>query len=236
MPCKNEANALQELFKNLPKQIDEVIVVDNNSNDQTAKIAAGFGAKIMYEPRSTKSGIGYGYALQKGIDKAKGNIIICMDGDGSYPAKEILSLVNFLINKKLDFISCNRLSFENPKKMSSIRSFGVRILNFFILILYGYKIEDSLSGMLVFRHEVYDQLRPTEGGWNFSLEFKLKAITDPRYKFVEKQISYHDRIFDVSKQNLLRTGLEHSIYILSFRLSTIRRKKFALNLTFLNKN
>ena len=232
MPCRNEARAIETVFKNLPKEIDEVIVVNNNSTDKTTKIAKSFGARIIHEPRKTKSGIGYGYALQKGIGKAKGNIVVCMDGDGSYPAKEIPLLVMHLLKNKLDFISCNRLPFEDPKKMSIVRSFGVRILNGLILILYGYKIKDSLSGMWVFKRYFYDDLQLTEGGWNFSLEIKLKTIADPRFKFSEKQISYHDRVFNSSKQNIFRTGTEHLIYLFGLRKNLLGIPKFDFKLKY----
>lgn len=225
MPCKNESRAIEFVLKNLPKGIDEIIVVDNNSKDKTIEVAKRFGAKIIHEPRSTKSGIGYGFALRKGIEKAKGNIIICMDGDGSYPTKEIPSLVNFLIKENVDFISCNRLPFKNPKEMSSIRAIGVKILNFLIYVLFNFKINDSLSGMWVFKRHVYSQTRPIEGGWNFSLEFKLKTILDKSLKFTEKQISYHDRVFNSSKQNIFRTGIEHTFYLFSLKFSLISIQK-----------
>lgn len=225
MPCRNEATAIKSVFKDLPREIDEIIVVDNNSSDQTTKIAKKIGAKIIHEPRTTRSGIGYGYALQKGIERAKGDIIVCMDGDGSYPVKETPQLIKHLLNRKLDFLSCNRLPFEDPKKMSLVRSFGVRVLNSLIGVLYGYKIKDSLSGMWVFKRHVYDELRPTEGGWNFSLEIKLKTIVDSRFKFSEKQIPYHDRVFDSSKQNIFRTGMEHVVYLFSLKRNLLSLAK-----------
>ncbi len=231
MPCKNEAKAIESVFKDLPEEIDEIIVVDNNSSDQTTRIARGFGAKIIHEPRRTRSGIGYGYALQKGIEKAKGDIIVCMDGDGSYPLKEVPSFIKHLLNENIDFISCNRLPFKKPKEMSSVRAFGIKILNLLISALFNYRIKDSLSGMWIFKHHVYDGLRPTEGGWNFSLEIKLKTIVDSRFKFSEKQISYHDRIFDSSKQNIFRTGIEHVIYIFALRLGLLRCNRLNLDLS-----
>lgn len=217
MPCKNEARALLSVLENLPKQVDEIIVVDNNSSDQTKKIAKKFGARVFSENKRDKSNIGYGFALQKGIREAKGNIIVCMDGDGSYPVKEISGIVNELLNKNLDFISCSRLPFKDPKKMSSVRAFGVKILNTLIWFLYGYKIKDSLSGMWVFKRYALDNLMLNQGGWNFSLEIKLKAILRPKTKFAEYPISYHDRIFDISKQNLIKTGLQHCLYLFRFK-------------------
>lgn len=96
IPCKNEAKALETVLDNLPKEIDETIVIDNNSTDQTKKVARKFKAKILSEPRNDKSGIGYGYAMQKGLEQASGDIIVCMDGDGSYPINEVPTIVNSL--------------------------------------------------------------------------------------------------------------------------------------------
>ncbi len=226
MPCKNEARALQTVLEKLPKEIDEVIVVDNNSSDQTKTVARRFGVKILSENKTDKSGIGYGFAIQKGIREAKGNIIVCMDGDDSYPVKEIGKMVNYLLKKNLDFISCNRLPFRKPKKMSSIRAFGVKILNLLTWFLYGYKIKDSLSGMWVFKRYVLSDLNLYEGGWNLSLEIKLKTILSPAFKFAERQISYQDRVFDLSKQNLLRTGLEHVLYLIKFKINLVLKSLF----------
>ncbi len=225
IPCKNEERALKSVLEYVPNIIDEIIVVDNNSNDKTREVAKSFGARVFTESR-TKNGIGYGYALQKGISEAKGNIVVCMDGDGSYPVKEIGRMVNYLLKKNLDFISCNRLPFRKPKKMSSLRAFGVKILNLLTWSLYGYKIKDSLSGMWVFKKYVLSDLNLSEGGWNLSLEIKLKAILSPACKFAEHQISYQDRVFDLSKQNLFRTGFKHVLYLIKFKVNLVLRSIF----------
>jgi hypothetical protein len=217
IPCKNEAKALEAVLANLPKEIDETIVVDNNSTDQTKKVARRFRARILSEPRNDKSGIGYGYALQKGIQQASGDIIICMDGDGSYPINEVSAVVKYLLKRNLDFVSCNRLPFKYPKKMSFVRTLGVKILNFAIGTLYGYKIKDSLTGMWVFKKSALDNLAIREGGWNFSLEIKLKIIMNKSLRFAERQISYQDRVLDLSKQSLVRTGIEHMLYLVKLR-------------------
>ena len=235
MPCKNEGKALETVLKKLPKEIDEVIVVDNNSNDKTKDVARKYGARIFTEKRSDNHGIGYGFALQKGISQAKGTIIVCMDGDGSYPVREIPHIAKALIEKNLDFISCNRLPFKNPKKMSSIRAFGVKILNTIMWFLYGYKINDSLSGMWVFKRHSLEELNLNEGGWNLSLEIKLKAIINSSIKFSEHQISYRDRIFDLSKQSLFQTGFEHVLYLFKFRIALFKANNFSLGINYFAK-
>ena len=168
LPCKDESHALSEVLSRIPKEVDEVIVVDNNSKDGTAKTAKSFGAKVIKETRD-KNGIGYGYSLSTGIKQSTGNIIVCMDGDGSYPIRDISRLVKIMDKEKLDFISCNRIPFRNNKNMSSVRTFGVKALNIIFWLLYGYKIQDCLSGMWVFNRKAIDNISLFEGDWNFSL-------------------------------------------------------------------
>lgn len=218
IPCRNEQEALKVVLKSLPKQIDEVIVIDNLSTDNTAKIARKFGAKVLSEQNHI-NGIGYGYALNSGINSSSGDIIICLDGDGSYPVKEIPKIVKFLENNKFHFISCNRLPIVQLSKMSFLRMFGVHILNILFWVLYGYKIQDSLTGMWVFKREILPILNLNQGGWNFSLEIKLNAVTSKDINFSEYHIPYQDRIFDQSKQNLFKTGFEHFLFLFTNKFS-----------------
>jgi glycosyltransferase involved in cell wall biosynthesis len=226
LPCKNEARALSEVLSHIPKEVDEVIVVDNNSNDKTGKIAKSFGAKVIKENRE-QDGIGYGYSLATGIREAKGNIVVCMDGDGSYPIYEISRLVRIMDKEKMDFISCNRIPFKNKKNMSSIRTFGVKALNIVFWLLYGYRIQDCLSGMWIFNRNVIDNIVLFEGNWNFSLEIKLNTAMNPLIRFTEHPIYYHDRIFDSSKQNLFKTGIQHLIFLFK-RKFNYSKSRFSL--------
>lgn len=220
LPCRNEEHALPVLADLLPKEIDEVIVVDNGSSDSTVSVAQKLGFRVFEEDRHVK-GIGYGYALQKGILNATGDIIVCMDGDGSYPVTEIPKLVRMLRSEKLDFISCNRLPFTNPKDMSYIRKTGVIILNATILALYGRIVTDSLTGMWVFKKEKINQLRFREGGWDFSLEIKLRALTAPFIAYKEVHIPYKDRVLGASKQKIFQTGYNHFKYLWKFKAEQI---------------
>jgi len=84
IPCKNEAKIIASTIKNVPKYIDEVVVVDNGSTDTTAKVARDAGARVIKEPKKM-NGIGYGYAHITGIKNATGDYIFGMDGDDTYP-------------------------------------------------------------------------------------------------------------------------------------------------------
>lgn len=216
LPCRNEEKALPVLKHLLPNGVDEVIVVDNSSKDKTVQVARKLGFKVLAEERHHK-GIGYGYALQKGILSARGNIIVCMDGDGSYPVTQIPSLVKTMLDEQLDVISCNRLPFVNPKDMSLIRKTGVLILNMTILLLFQRVIHDSLTGMWVMKREKVQALWFKEGGWDFSLEFKLRVLSAPSLRFMEMHIPYKDRVLGSSKQKIFQTGFNHFKYLWKFK-------------------
>ena len=94
IPCFNEEKGIVNVVNSLPKNDSEIIVVDNNSSDQTAEIARQAGAKIVPETQK-----GYGYALKKGFASAIGEYIITLDGDGQYPANQVEELVSMAIKE-----------------------------------------------------------------------------------------------------------------------------------------
>lgn len=221
LPCRNEQKALAALLKRVPLEVDEVIVVDNLSKDKTVEVAKESGARVFIESR-VDGGIGYGFALATGIKNATGDIIVCMDGDGSYPVRLVPRLGKLLDEENLDFISCNRLPVKFPKKMSPIRMTGVWILNLVFRLLYNYPIQDSLTGMWVFKKKVINELTLFQGGWDFSLEIKINVVTNKNIAFRELHIPYQDRIFDQSKQNLFKTGFNHFIFLFKEKLKFIQ--------------
>jgi len=218
IPCKNEESALEALLSRIPKYIDEIIVVDNNSSDKTKLIARKHGAKNFIEKRHV-NGIGYGYAHQKGLIKAKSDIVVTMDGDNTYPVKSVKKVVTYLIRNNLDFVSCNRFPLKRKQAISAVRRLGVFILNLETSLLYGHKIKDILSGMWVLRREIAPLLNLKEGGWDLSPEIKIAALKHPQIAFSEFHIDHEYRYNGQSKQQIWKTGINHLMYILKRRLT-----------------
>jgi len=223
MPCRNEERAIVDILRTMPDVIDEVIVVDNNSTDSTAAVAASHGAKVLNEPRTDK-GIGYGYALQSGIDAATSDVVFTMDADGTYPIHRIQSLITEMLAREKDFISCCRLPRQETEEKLWVRIAGVKILNGVLSLLYNYSVQDCLSGMMIMRRDKFAHCKFEEGGWNFSLELKLVALVDPDIRFAEIHIPYHDRILNQSKQQIFVTGFEHLLYLFRFRFTHPKRR------------
>ena len=89
IPALNQAGNIDRVVAAARAQaVDEVIVVDNGSSDATAAVAAAAGAVVVAEPRR-----GYGYACQAGSAAARGDILVYLDGDGSFLPAEMARLI-----------------------------------------------------------------------------------------------------------------------------------------------
>jgi len=211
LPCRNEASHLAEVVKRIPKFVDEIIVVSNNSKDNTVEVAKKLGVRVIQDDR-TIGGIGYGFAHMSGIESATGDLIVGADGDATYPVEDLASIVDYLIDNKLDFISCNRYPLQAGTHIPLMLKVGVWTLNAEVGVLYGKRINDILSGMWVFRKEVKSDLALTMGEWNLSPQIKLNALLSKNVRFSEYSIAQHQRLGE-TKQSHWRTGFQHLRWI-----------------------
>jgi hypothetical protein len=214
MPCFNEERGLPEVFRDLPACVDEVIVADNNSTDRTAEIARQFGAIVVHEPKQ-----GYGAAYKAGLRRATGDIIVTMDGDGTYPRNFIPILLDVMIDEGFDFITCDRTGHKD-KPSNWLRVFGNDVLNFFIWLLFWFRVRDSQSGMWVFRRWVLEHLSLTSDAMAFSEEIKLEAMSKKKLIRAKELPIYYKERHGVSKLRIWRDGF--------YNLFFLFRKRFGL--------
>lgn len=210
-PCRNEAGHLKAVLAKVPAFVDEIIIISNASKDDTIQVARTLGAKA-YEDNRTIDGIGYGYAHITGIENATGDIIVGADGDATYPVEDLATIIDYILDNDLDFVSCNRYPLQDGTKIPFTLRFGVWMLNTEVRVLYGKKIKDILSGMWVFKSSVRNDLHLTMGDWNLSPEIKINAAIHPSIAFDEFSIAQHQRLGE-SHQNYFKTGLNHAFWI-----------------------
>ena len=208
IPCYNEALALPHVLPLVPDFVDEVLIVDNNSTDETIAIAESFGAKVVVEKRQ-----GYGAAYKKGFSTATADVFVTLDGDGTYPLEEIARLLEILENESLDFISACRFPLQNPKNMDKVSLFGNRVLTLTAKILFGYGLKDSQSGMWVFKRSCLEKMRIESDGMPLSEEIKIEAIKR-KLRFKEVHIPYHERYGEKKIKNF-RDGI-HNMWFLFY--------------------
>jgi glycosyltransferase involved in cell wall biosynthesis len=213
IPCYNEEEGLKGVIPSIPESVDEVVVVDNNSTDGTAEVAASLGARVVFEKRR-----GYGAAYKAGLPAVTGEITVTMDGDGTYPVEQIEECIDHLVDSDLDFVSACRFPLRDPRAMNLSNKIGNSILTLATLLLFMRAIKDSQSGMWIFKSAVYPQLAPKSDGMPLSEEIKIAAIRNPRITFGEYHINYHPRIGEVKLQKW-RDGMLNLFYLLKLRFT-----------------
>lgn len=213
IPCYNEEDGVREVIGRCPKDLDEIVVVDNNCTDRTAEVARSLGAVVVSEKTP-----GYGAAYKTGLQAATGDVVITLDGDGTYPPEAIPELVDTLVAKGWDFLSACRFPLSDPKAMGFTNQLGNWVLTTTSMLLFFKPIQDSQSGMWVFKRSILPRLNVTSDGMPFSQEIKLEAILRG-FRFGESHIHYGARIGEVKLQKW-RDGW--------LNLSFLFRKRFGL--------
>lgn len=221
IPAYNEEKGIAKTIKRIPKEVFEIIVVDNNSTDKTAEVAKKLGAKVIKETRQ-----GYGYALQKGFAVARGDIIVTTDADGQYPEEKILELVDYLQKENLDFLNCSRFPIKNKSSLSFTRILGNKILTFFANKLFGLRLKDSQSGMMIFRKDILKKINLRSGDMPLSQELKIKTAL-AGFKFAEVNIPYYPREGQ-SKLFPLKHGFKNLIHLFALKSKHGRKTFFVV--------
>ncbi|MFA6416212.1 MAG: glycosyltransferase family 2 protein [Candidatus Paceibacterota bacterium] len=220
LPCRNEAAHLQNIISKIPKFVDEVIIISNRSTDNTMEMAQKLGVRAIQDDRE-KGGIGYGFAHMTGLENSTGDIVATADGDGTYPLEKLAEAIDFMLDQKKDFISCNRYPLQPGTKIPFKLQLGVNLLNWEVRLLYGLKINDILSGMWLVRQDTIKHLGLTEGDWNLSPQIKLNAASTKDINFSEFSIGQSLRLGQ-TKQNYWKTGFDHLRWIFKNRFTTSR--------------
>ena len=212
IPCYNEEDGVREVIGRMPPEVDEVVVVDNNCTDRTAEVARGLGAVVVPEKRP-----GYGAAYKAGLKAATRDLIVTLDGDGTYPPEEIPRLVDTLVDRGLDFLTTTRFPLSDPAAMHASNRLGNWVLTAATAVLFFKPMRDSQSGMWVFRRTMLERLRLTSDGMPFSEEIKLEALLRG-CRFGEAHIPYGVRVGEVKLQKW-RDGWENLTFLVRKRLS-----------------
>lgn len=212
IPCLNEEEGIRQVLAALPGFVDEKIVVDNNSTDRTEDVARRLGAVVIKELHR-----GYGRAYKKGFTHATGDIIVTLDGDHSYPVDALSYLLEAFFHSRADFLSASRFPLMSRESMHWKNWIGNRILSVTMSVLFLRWVNDSQSGMWVFRRRALDKMNLTSDGMAFSEEIKIEAIRRRDIGFREIPINYSQRVGE-NKLQLWRDGLRNLWFLFKKRV------------------
>ncbi|MBA22038.1 MAG: UDP-glucose--dolichyl-phosphate glucosyltransferase [Flavobacteriales bacterium] len=193
IPAFNEQESVSHVINDLPKIVDEIIVIDNNSNDNTAEVARLAGATVLSEYRK-----GYGYACLKGIDYLKNlketpDIVVFLDGDYSDFPEELISLVTPIRDGKFDFVLGARVAEKRESgSMTPQQVFGNWLACFLMKILYGSSFTD-LGPFRAIRWNTLIDLNMTDKTYGWTIEMQLKILRK-KISYQEVEVNYRQRI------------------------------------------
>ncbi len=193
IPAYNEEEAIALVIKEIPFWIAEIVVVNNNSRDNTAGAALRAGATVIEEQRP-----GYGHACLRGIDYAKKlnpapDIIIFIDGDYSDYPSEMQSLVDKIVNDDCDLVIGSRSLGEIEKgSMTFPQLFGNWLATRLLRLFYGVKYTDLGPFRAVkFSSLLKMDMRDTTYGWTVEMQLMAAKL---KMKIAEVPVRYRKRI------------------------------------------
>ena len=169
IPTLNEGKNLRTVLDDIPKNVDEVIVVDGHSNDNTVEIAKKFGAKVIFDD------LGKGSALRKGMKTAKGEIIITMDADCSHKSSEI-GLLSEGIKAGFDVCMGSRfIQGGGTEDMPWHRKLGNKFFVFLVNRIWKMNYSDLCYGYRSFNKSCIKKLELKQDGFGIETEIAIKA-------------------------------------------------------------
>jgi glycosyltransferase involved in cell wall biosynthesis len=192
----------------------EIIVVDDHSRDRSVEVAREHNGKLY----SLKQHMGKGYVLRAGFAKAKGDIVITIDSDGSHRPEELQEVLAPILQDKADLVIGSR--YMNHKKVAArkLNAFGVRIFNYLIELFTGVTITDSQSGYRAMKQTVLENQKLYAREYEIESEMLVKTAK-AGFRVAEVPISFEQRTYGHSGVDPIWDGSKilFSIMLARFR-------------------
>ena len=228
IPALNEEEPIAGVVRAVAAQIiaHEIIVVDNGSNDETARRACDTGARIVAEPRR-----GYGRACMAGVCSlsAQCDVVVFLDGDGSDCPEFLSQLVNPIIAGTHDFVIGSRTRGKRePGSMNLQQIFSGRLAGLIIRFLYGVRYTDMCPFRAI-RRDALEELGMREQTYGWNLEMQMRAAR-AGLRILEIPVNHRCRTGGQSKvSGTLRGTFVAGARILITFLRVVAEKKPRMN-------
>jgi glycosyltransferase involved in cell wall biosynthesis len=205
IPCYNEAPSIGAVVADFRKALPEAIiyVYDNNSTDDTARIASEAGAVVRKETRQGK-----GNVVRRMFREIDADCYLMVDGDGTYPADSAMTLLQPVMDEEADMVIGDRLSttyFSENKR--PLHNSGNKLVRGLINRLWHVNIHDIMTGYRAFSRKFVKLFPVMSEGFEIETEMTIHAL-DKRFVIEEKPIEYSDRKEGESKLNTVSDGFK----------------------------
>lgn len=186
IPAYNEEGTIADVIKGSLKFADRVLVCDDGSTDDTAKIARESGARVV----SHKKNEGYGASIITLFDAARqenADVMVTLDGDGQHNPEQIPLLLNALKENNVDVVIGSRFLAES-EGTPGYRKRGIKVITSAANLGTDFKVSDAQSGFRAYSKKAIQSIHPTETGMAVSTEILLK-ISNKGLNLTEVPIS-----------------------------------------------
>lgn len=191
IPCYNEAVTIGKVVDDFKRVLPEadIYVYDNNSSDDTAKIAREHGAVVKREPRQGK-----GNVVRQMFRDIDADYYIMVDGDDTYPAEAAPALIAPLAADEADMTVGDRLSNGSYEEENdrAFHGFGNNLVRWLIKTIYGYAFDDVMTGYRAFNRAFVKTMPVLSAGFQVETELSIHAV-DKRWRIIDVPIEYRDR-------------------------------------------
>jgi len=190
IPAYNVEQFIGEVVRHVSQFVDQVVVVNDGSTDNTAQVAQAAGALIV----NHRTRQGYGGSIKTCFESVKTNaadILVTLDGDAQHDPDEIQRVVAPILSDKADIVIGSRF-LSSQKNMPGYRGFGIRIITFLFNFGSKVRVSDAQSGFRAYSRRVLNAISTTEVGMSVSVETLIKARASGfRIKEVPISCRYH---------------------------------------------
>ena len=223
LPMYNEEKTIKTVLEALPRsKTIEIIVVDDNSTDDSLSEIAKLKSIVNIKILKHKKNKGYGGACLTGIKHSKGRIIVTMDSDGQHRPEDIYSIVKPILDGVADITIGSRYLGACCYDLPTTTRLGEAIVEKLIYILFGQRVKNNQNGFRGFNRKMLHILDDIKyQGYAFATELILKAAMYD-YKIKECPIHVYDRKFGSSKINLRKLTLNLFACIFRYYLKKIK--------------
>ncbi len=215
IPAFNEENSIAKVINDVPKIVDEIIVIDNNSTDETANNAKKAGATVLKEEKK-----GYGFACLKGLDyianqTIKPTIVVFLDGDYSDYPEQLTTIVQPIIEENIDFVIGARVKeLREPGAMTPQQIFGNWLATNLMRVFFGAKFTD-LGPFRAIKYEKLVALKMTDTTYGWTVEMQLKVLKQ-KMSYIEIPVNYRNRIGTSKVSGTVKGSIFAGVKILSW--------------------
>ena len=185
IPAFNEEYVIGNVIKESLKFVDNVVVYDDGSTDETSDVAEKAGAYVIKNLQNK----GKGFALQSLFKYAKYHnceIIVTMDGDGQFKPDEILKLCNPILHNNQDVVVGYR--FDNNDEMPKYREIGNKMLDRLSNMASKLPVRDTQSGFRAYSKKAINLITLSNDGFGADTEILLDAF-DKGLKITEEKVT-----------------------------------------------